>query len=87
MSGIQRNDIVALSFQDTPTNFFADIHILMEKSIRIGNFLKLETGQEGYTEDVAWRTTRVRMLPNNEGIEIPFPHRTVYVREEKDWKS
>jgi small-conductance mechanosensitive channel len=21
-----------------------------------------------------------------EGIEIPFPHRTVYLREEKDWK-
>lgn len=20
------------------------------------------------------------------GIEIPFPHRTVYLREEKDWK-
>ena len=22
-----------------------------------------------------------------EGIEIPFPHRTVYLREEKDWKG
>jgi small-conductance mechanosensitive channel len=22
-----------------------------------------------------------------EGIEIPYPHRTVYVREEKDWKK
>jgi len=22
----------------------------------------------------------------DEGIEIPFPHRTVYLREEKDWK-
>ncbi|MBI5188246.1 MAG: hypothetical protein HZA07_04140 [Nitrospirae bacterium] len=21
-----------------------------------------------------------------EGVEIPFPHRTVYLREEKDWK-
>ena len=21
-----------------------------------------------------------------EGIEIPFPHRTVYLREEKDWR-
>jgi small-conductance mechanosensitive channel len=21
-----------------------------------------------------------------EGIEIPFPHRTVYLREEKEWK-
>jgi small-conductance mechanosensitive channel len=22
-----------------------------------------------------------------EGIEIPFPHRTVYLREEKQWQS
>jgi small-conductance mechanosensitive channel len=22
-----------------------------------------------------------------EGIEIPFPHRTVYIREEKEWKK
>ncbi|HBI22857.1 MAG TPA: mechanosensitive ion channel protein MscS, partial [Nitrospiraceae bacterium] len=24
---------------------------------------------------------------NEEGIEIPFPHRTVYLREEKEWKG
>jgi small-conductance mechanosensitive channel len=24
---------------------------------------------------------------NEEGIEIPFPHRTVYLREEKEWKN
>lgn len=23
---------------------------------------------------------------NEEGIDIPFPHRTVYLREEKEWK-
>ncbi len=22
-----------------------------------------------------------------EGIEIPFPHRTVYLRQEKDWQK
>jgi small-conductance mechanosensitive channel len=56
---------VALALQDTLANLFAGIHILMEKSIRIGDFVKLETGQEGYIEDITWRTTRVRMLPNN----------------------
>jgi len=24
---------------------------------------------------------------NEEGIEIPFPHRTVYLREEKEWRK
>jgi small-conductance mechanosensitive channel len=56
---------VALALQDTLANLFAGIHILMEKSIRVGDFVKLETGQEGYIDDITWRTTRVRMLPNN----------------------
>jgi small-conductance mechanosensitive channel len=56
---------VALALQDTLANLFAGIHILIEKSVRIGDFVKLETGQEGYVEDITWRTTRVRMLPNN----------------------
>ncbi len=56
---------VALALQDTLANLFAGIHILMEKSIRIGDFIKLESGQEGFVEDITWRTTRVKMLPSN----------------------
>src|SRR3990170_4013127 len=56
---------VALALQDTLANLFAGIHILVEKSVRVGDFIKLETGQEGYVEDITWRTTRIRMLPNN----------------------
>ncbi|RJQ56086.1 MAG: mechanosensitive ion channel family protein [Nitrospiraceae bacterium] len=56
---------VALALQDTLANLFAGIHILVEKSVRIGDFVKLETGQEGYIYDITWRTTRVKMLPNN----------------------
>jgi small-conductance mechanosensitive channel len=56
---------VALALQDTLSNLFAGIHVLIEKPIRIGDFIRLETGQEGYVEDITWRTTRIRMLPNN----------------------
>jgi small-conductance mechanosensitive channel len=56
---------VALALKDTLENLFAGIHILMEKSLRVGDYIRLETGQEGYIEDITWRTTRVRMLPNN----------------------
>ncbi len=56
---------VALALQDTLANLFAGMHILVEKSIRVGDFVKLETGQEGYVEDITWRTTRIKMLPNN----------------------
>lgn len=56
---------VALALKDTLANLFAGVHILVEKSIRVGDFIRLETGQEGYVEDITWRTTRIRMLPDN----------------------
>lgn len=56
---------VALALQDTLANLFAGIHILVERSIRVGDFIRLESGQEGYVDDITWRTTRIRMLPNN----------------------
>jgi small-conductance mechanosensitive channel len=56
---------VALALQDTLSNFFAGLHLLMDKPLRVGDFVKLESGQEGYVEDIGWRTTRIRMLPNN----------------------
>lgn len=39
--------------------------MLIEQPIRVGDFIKLESGQEGYVADIGWRTTRIRMLPNN----------------------
>jgi len=56
---------VVLALQDTLSNLFAGVHILMEKPLRVGDYVKLESGQEGYVTDVGWRTTRIRMLPNN----------------------
>jgi small-conductance mechanosensitive channel len=56
---------VALALQETLSNFFAGLHLLMDKPLRVGDFVKLESGQEGYVEDIGWRTTRIRTLPNN----------------------
>jgi small-conductance mechanosensitive channel len=56
---------VALALQDTLANLFAGIHILAERTVRVGDFIRLETGQEGYVQDITWRATRIRMLPNN----------------------
>jgi small-conductance mechanosensitive channel len=56
---------VALALQSSLTNLFAGIHLLVEKPIHMGDYIKLESGQEGYVVDIGWRTTRIRMLPNN----------------------
>lgn len=56
---------VALALQDSLSNLFAGIHILVEQPVRVGDFIRLESGQEGYVTDIGWRTTRIRLLPNN----------------------
>jgi small-conductance mechanosensitive channel len=56
---------MALALQDTLSNLFAGIHILAEHTIRVGDFIRIDSGQEGYVEDISWRTTRIRMLTNN----------------------
>lgn len=61
---------LALALQDTLANFFAGVHIIVESPIYVGDFIKLNTGEEGIVTDIGWRTTRVRMLQNNT-IVIP----------------
>ena len=56
---------VALALQDTLANFFAGIHILVERPIVVGDSIKLESGQEGVVTDIGWRTTRVRTGSND----------------------
>lgn len=56
---------VALALQDTLSNLFAGIHILVEKTIKIGDLIRLEGGQEGIVEDITWRTTRIKTISNN----------------------
>jgi len=57
---------VALALQDTLSNLFAGVHLLADKPIRVGDFVKLSLESiEGYVVDVGWRSTRIRMLSNN----------------------
>lgn len=56
---------VALALQDTLSNLFSGFHITIARQIRIGDYIKLESGEEGYVIDINWRTTKIRMLPNN----------------------
>ncbi|HPT39072.1 MAG TPA: mechanosensitive ion channel family protein [Candidatus Omnitrophota bacterium] len=56
---------VALALQDTLTNLFAGFHITVAKQIRVGDYIKLESGEEGYVVDINWRSTKIKMLSNN----------------------
>ncbi len=56
---------VALALQPTLENFFSGIQIMVDKPISVGQFIKLDSGEEGYVHKIGWRSTWVRMLPNN----------------------
>lgn len=56
---------VALALQDTLANLFAGVHILASRQLRPGDYVKLASGEEGYVQDVTWRQTTIRQLPNN----------------------
>lgn len=51
---------VALALQDTLANLFAGIHILMARQLRVGDSIRIESGQEGMVIDVGWRNTSIR---------------------------
>lgn len=56
---------VGLALQDTLANLFAGIHILVSRQVRPGDFVRLDSGEEGYIQDITWRYTTIRQLPNN----------------------
>jgi small-conductance mechanosensitive channel len=65
---------VALALQDTLSNLFAGVHLLADKPIRVGDYVKVADSVEGHVVDIGWRSTRVRMLQN---IVVTIPNKRV----------
>jgi small-conductance mechanosensitive channel len=56
---------VALALQDTLSNIFAGIQILLSRQIKPGDYVRLDSGSEGYISDISWRNTSIRTAANN----------------------
>jgi len=56
---------VALALQDTLSNLFAGFYVAVAGHIRLGDYIKLNTGEEGYVTDIGWRSTIIRALQYN----------------------
>ena len=56
---------VALALQPTLENFFSGIQLVIDKPVRIGDYIELDSGEQGFVEKIGWRSTWIRMLPNN----------------------
>lgn len=55
---------VSLAFQDTLANLFAGLQILVSGQISPGQYIKLDSGEEGYVVDINWRNSTIRSVLN-----------------------
>ena len=60
----------ALALQDTLVNLFSGINILVSKQIKMGDFVKLSTGEEGHVVDMNWRNTTIK-TPTENMVVVP----------------
>lgn len=51
---------VALALQNTLSNLFAGLQIISSGNFNRGDFIKLSTGEDGFIEDITWRSTTIR---------------------------
>jgi small-conductance mechanosensitive channel len=56
---------VALALQDTLSNLFGGFYMTVAGQIRLGDYIRLNSGEEGYITDISWRSTTIRGLANN----------------------
>jgi len=61
---------VALALRDTLANFFSGLQIVAAGRLRVGDFVRLESGREGFVTDITWLHTMIRD-PSNALIVVP----------------
>jgi small-conductance mechanosensitive channel len=55
----------ALALQDTLANLFAGINTLVSRQIKMGDFVKLASGESGHIVDMNWRNTTIKTISHN----------------------
>jgi small-conductance mechanosensitive channel len=56
---------VALALQPPLANLFSGLLLASSRQIRPGDYVRLQSGQEGFVEDINWRSISIRDAPNN----------------------
>ncbi|MBU0507327.1 mechanosensitive ion channel family protein [bacterium] len=56
---------VALALQGPLSNLFSGMQIIASRKVNTGDYIRLESGEEGYVTDINWDNTTMRQLSNN----------------------
>jgi small-conductance mechanosensitive channel len=80
-----------LAFRDAVPNLFAGFQMAATQTIKVGDYIKLDTKEEGYITDISWNATSLRsldgssiLIPNNQLIHrkvINYGHPLKKARE------
>ena len=62
---------VALALQDTLGNLFAGVQIILTKQVRPQDYVRLDSGQEGWVTDVKSRNTTILTFPDGNLLAVP----------------
>ncbi len=80
---------IALGLQETLSNLFAALFVILDKTIQVGAYLRLDDGTVARVEDISWRSTR---LLTAAGGTIIMPNRlftnqkvTTYNETDRGW--
>ncbi|MBV8056537.1 MAG: mechanosensitive ion channel, partial [Deltaproteobacteria bacterium] len=62
--------VIALASQETVKNLFSGFFLITDKSLEVGDYVKLQSGQEGQLFKLGWRSSKFRML-TSEVVVVP----------------
>jgi len=67
----------SLALRNAAPNFFAGFQLSANQQIKVGDYIKLETGEQGYITEISWYNTRIKALdesiiivPNNRFLQF-----------------
>jgi len=73
---------IGFSLQSIFSNFISGIILLLEKNIRVGDFIELESKENGFVKEINVRTTLIRTLDN---LEILIPNVDLVGKKFTNW--
>jgi len=63
--------VIAFAAQDTLSNFFSGMHLLLDRPFTIGDVLELESGEYCRVENIGMRSTKLYNIRDHEMIILP----------------
>ena len=56
---------IALALQETLKNTLSGLFLVVDSPVRVGDYVKLSSGQEGWLTQLGWRSSKFRMMNDN----------------------